>query len=94
MKVPCIYFHKGCKEILTFETYDRHLKQCEFGPYMCNECYLVDVKENVENHIKICQKLKIEKDFWRQNEKRFVCKHCNLDIITLDEKQFWYDELR
>ena len=94
VKVPCIYFHKGCKEILTFEIYDRHLKQCEFGPYMCNECYLVDVKENVENHIKICQKLKIEKDFSRENEKRFVCKHCNLDIITLDEKSFWYDEFK
>ena len=69
VKVPCIYFHKGCKEILTFEIYDRHLKQCEFSPYMCNECYLVDVKENVENHIKICQKLKIEKRFFETKRK-------------------------
>ena len=50
VKVPCIYFHKGCKEILTFETYDTHLKQCDFNPYMCNQCYLVDVRENIENH--------------------------------------------
>jgi len=55
---------------------------------------LVDVKENFENHIKICKKLKIEKDFSRENKKRFVYKHCNLDIITLDEKQFWYDKFK
>ncbi len=94
VKVPCMYFHKGCKEILTYATYDSHLKQCNFSPYMCNQCYLVDIKENIENHCKICQKLKIEKDFSNNNKKRFICKHCNLDIISLDEKQFWYDEYK
>ena len=94
VKVPCIYFHKGCKEILTFEIYDTHLKQCEFNPYMCNQCYLVDVKENIENHCKICQKLKIEKDFSNSNQRRFICKHCNLDIISFEEKQYWYDEFK
>ena len=94
VKVPCMYFHKGCKEILTYATYDNHLKQCNFSPYMCNQCYLVDIKENIENHCKICQKLKIEKDFSNNNKKRFICKHCNLDIISLDEKQFWYDEYK
>ena len=94
VKVPCIFFHKGCKEMLKFEDYDRHLKQCEFNPYMCNQCYLVDVKENIENHSKICNKLKIEKDFSSNNKKRFVCKHCNLEIISFEEKQFWYDEFK
>ena len=94
VKVPCIYFHKGCKEMLSFEIYDRHIKQCDFSPYMCNQCYLVDIKENIENHIKICQKLKIEKDFSNNNKRRFVCKHCNLEIISFEEKQFWYDEYK
>ena len=94
VKVPCIYFHKGCKEILTFETYDTHLKQCDFNPYMCNQCYLVDVRENIENHCKICNKIKTEKDFMNNNKKRFICKHCNLEIISFDEKQFWYDEYK
>ena len=94
VKVPCIYYHKGCREILTYETYYSHLKSCEFSPYMCNQCYLVDVKENVENHCNICQKLKIVKDFSNNNNSRFVCKHCNLEIISFEEKQFWYDEFR
>ena len=94
VKIPCIYFHKGCKEILKFEDYDRHLKQCELNPYMCNQCYLVDIKENIENHCKICKKIKIEKDFSNNNKKRFVCKYCNLEIISYEEKQFWYDEYK
>ena len=94
VKVPCIYYHKGCREILTYETYYSHLKSCEFSPYMCNQCYLVDVKENVENHCNICQKLKIMKDFSNNNNSRFVCKHCNLEIISFEEKQFWYDEFK
>ena len=94
VKVPCIYFHKGCKEILTFETYDKHLKQCNFSPYMCNQCHLVDIKENIENHINICQKIKTEKDSLTNNQKRFICKHCNLEIISFEEKQFWYDEYK
>ena len=89
VKVPCIYYHKGCKEILTFGTYDRHLKSCSFNPYMCNQCYLVDVKDNVENHCKICDKIKTNND-----KKRFTCKHCHLEIISFEEKQFWYDEYK
>ena len=94
VKVPCIYYHKGCREILTYETYYSHLKICEFSPYMCNQCYLVDVKENVENHCNICQKLNVYKDFSNENKKRFICKHCNIDIISYDEKKFWYDEYK
>ena len=94
VKVPCIYFHKGCKEILTFETYDRHIKGCDFTPYMCNQCYLVDLKDNVENHCNICKKVRMEKDFSNNNQKRFICKHCNLDIISVEEKQYWYDEYK
>ena len=94
VKVPCIYFHKGCKEILTFETYDRHIKGCNFNPYMCNQCYLVDVKDNVENHCNICKKVGIEKDFSNNNKRRFTCKHCNIDIISFEEKQYWYDEYK
>ena len=94
VKVPCIYYHKGCREILTYETYYSHLKICEFSPYMCNQCYLVDVKENVENHCNICQKLNVYKDFSNENKKRFICRHCNIDIISYDEKKFWYDEYK
>ena len=94
VKVPCIYYHKGCREILTYETYYSHLKICEFSPYMCNQCYLVDVKENVENHCNICQKLNVYKDFSNENKKRFICKHCNIVIISYDEKKFWYDEYK
>ena len=94
VKVPCIYFHRGCKEILTYETYDTHLKQCDFSPYMCNQCHFVDIKENIENHCKICQKLKTDKDISNNSKKRFLCKHCNLEIISYDEKQFWYDEYK
>ena len=94
VKVPCIYYHKGCREILTYETYYSHLKICEFSPYMCNQCYLVDVKENVENHCNICQKLNVFKDFSNENKKRFICKYCNIDIISYDEKKFWYDEYK
>ena len=94
VKVPCIYYHKGCREILTYETYYSHLKICEFSPYMCNQCYLVDVKENVENHCNICQELNVYKDFSNENKKRFICRHCNIDIISYDEKKFWYDEYK
>ena len=93
VKVPCIFYHKGCKEILNYESYYSHLKNCNFSPYMCNQCYLVDVKENVENHCKICKKKKL-KDFSNNNRKRFVCKYCNIEIISFEEKQFWYDEFK
>ena len=94
VKVPCIYYHKGCKEILNYETYYSHVKICPFNPYMCNQCYLVDVKENVENHCKICNKMKILKDFSNNNKRRFFCRFCNLEIINLEEKQYWYDEYK
>ena len=94
VKVPCIYYHKGCREILTYESFYSHVKICEFSPYMCNQCHLVDVKENIENHCNICQKLNILKDFSNDNKKRFICRHCNLDIISFEEKQFWYDEFK
>ena len=94
VKVPCIYYHKGCREILTYETYYSHLKICDYTPYYCNQCYLVDIKENVENHCKICQKLKIFKDFSNNNKSRFVCKYCNTEIISFEEKQYWYDEYK
>ena len=94
VKVPCIYYHKGCREILTYETFYSHVKICEFSPYMCNQCYFVDVKENIENHCNICQKLNEFKDFSNNNKKRFICRHCNIDIISLEEKQFWYDEFK
>ena len=93
VKVPCIYYHKGCREILTYEVYYSHLKICEFSPYMCNQCYFVDVKENVENHCKIC-KGKALKDFSNNNDRRFICKYCNIEIISFDEKQYWYDEYK
>ena len=93
VKVPCLFYHKGCREILTYETYYSHLKICEFNPYMCNQCYLVDVKENVENHCKICKKKQL-KDFSNNNKSRFVCKYCNIEIISFEEKQFWYDEYK
>ena len=93
VKVPCIFYHKGCKEILNYESYYSHLKNCNFSPYMCNQCYLVDVKENVENHCKICKKKKL-KDFSNNNRKRFVCKYCNIEIISFEEKHFWYDEFK
>lgn len=93
VKVPCIFYHKGCKEILNYESYYSHLKNCNFSPYMCNQCYLVDVKENVENHCKICKKKKL-KDFSNNNRKRFVCRYCNIEIISFEEKQFWYDEFK
>ena len=94
VKVPCIYYHKGCREILTYETFYSHVKICEFSPYMCNQCYFVDVKENIENHCNICQKLNEFKDFSNNNKKRFICRHCNIDIISFEEKQFWYDEFK
>ena len=87
VKIPCIFFHKGCKEILTYEIYDKHIKQCNYAPYMCEQCYLVGTKEIIENHCKVCDKLKIEKDFSESNEKRFICRHCNLNILNLDEKR-------
>ena len=93
VKVPCIYYHKGCREILTYETYYSHLKICEFSPYMCNQCYLVDVKENVENHCKICKRKEL-RDFSNNNKNRFVCKYCNIEILSFEEKQFWYDEYK
>ena len=93
VKVPCIFYHKGCREILNYENYYTHLKICKFSPYMCNQCYLVDIKENIENHCKICKKKKL-KDFSDNNKKRFVCKYCNIEIISFEEKQFWYDEYK
>ena len=70
VRVNCAFFHKGCNEILNYENYERHIKQCEYAPYMCLKCHYVDTLPMIVSHCKICDD--------RPKEKRYRCKHCGL----------------
>ena len=77
IKVQCIFFHKGCKEMLTYENYDRHIKElCLFSPYYCTNCYYCDIKDKIINHCKICNILKKDINNDKNIFEDIKCKFC------------------
>ena len=74
VQVNCIFFHKGCKEMLNYENYDKHIENCDYGPYMCDRCNFVDSKDKVISHCKVC----FSYDNNSYDGNRIRCKYCNI----------------
>ena len=70
VRVNCPFFHKGCGEVLSYENYEKHIKQCEYAPYMCVKCKYVDTLPMVVSHVKICDS--------KPKSRRYRCKHCGI----------------
>ena len=74
VQVNCIFFHKGCKEMLNYENYDKHIENCIYGPSICDRCNFVDTNDKVINHCKVC--FNYDKNYY--DGSRIRCKYCNV----------------
>jgi len=78
VKVKCPNHELGCKEIILYENYEKHLNNCEYAQWRClgENCGYVNTKAKVIDHVNNdCTKLK---------EK---CKWCGL---SFDVSEFLY----
>ena len=53
-ELKCINEKNGCKEIILFEKYENHLKECNYYKCENNGCDFIGNKNKYENHKKIC----------------------------------------
>jgi WD40 repeat protein len=85
IKIKCIFFFKGCKEILNHEKFENHINTCEFGPYLClaKNCYSVDILSKMTSHTKFCEYFNMLKNFGsrvfaekNQSKLKTICPYC------------------
>ena len=74
VQVNCIFFHKGCKEMLNYENYDKHIENCIYGPSICDRCNFVDTNDKIISHCKVC--FSYDKNYY--DGSRIRCKYCNV----------------
>ena len=65
VKLRCIYVSEGCTNIIEYEKYESHLKDCEFGQYTCliPGCSFVSKKKEILEHIENCPFLEVSCEF-------------------------------
>ncbi|CAD8177618.1 unnamed protein product [Paramecium octaurelia] len=72
LKIKCHHFEQGCREITDYDSYDKHVKQCDFSEEICGlmdgklQCNVVKFKKDIQRH-------RIHECSYRQCE----CYHCH-----------------
>ncbi|CAD8094902.1 unnamed protein product [Paramecium sonneborni] len=72
LKIKCHHYNQGCKIIIDYDAYDKHVKQCDFREEVCG---LIDGKQQ-------CNVVKFKKDMSRHrsfecNYRQCECQHCH-----------------
>ena len=72
IKIKCVNFSKKCEEIILYENYINHIKECKFTTAECNFCKSEFAAGLIEAHVQEC-------DF------EFIqCKNCDLKFKKKD----------
>jgi len=63
IKLYCINKEHGCKEEICYESYFKHLTNCDYSQYECIACGLKDNKKIISSHISNCPNMLVVCDF-------------------------------
>ena len=72
----CIYYKKGCNEIISYNNFYNHISQCEFGVYFCKSenCNFKGNKKEILEHIKNCGLKLIKCIYCKNNYEQIIIK--------------------
>lgn len=63
IKLFCLNREKGCKDVLDYENYLKHLNNCEYFFYECIGCNIKGKKSEIKTHVLKCERLFKNCDF-------------------------------
>jgi WD40 repeat protein len=67
--------------MLTYEKFEKHINNCEYGPHICTVCDYVDIRTKIITHSKSCE---VNKKYKLNNKvKNLNCTYCRK---TFNEK--------
>ena len=81
IKLKCFFSSDGCLNKVEYEIYENHIKNCEFGNYLCaiEGCNFKSKKKEMIEHIEKCDFLIVSCEFCKQLiPKNIINDHYNL----------------
>ena len=66
VQIKCLNNEKGCNEMIGYEQYENHYKNCNYNLWKCKGCGLQDIKQKILAHIDDCDKNKEQCPYCKQ----------------------------
>lgn len=88
-EISCCFKKNGCNEIILYENYENHCKNCYYCDYKCSaeKCEFQGNLEQIQKHIFICDKrYKICKRCKMKFDVKFFDKHFNEDCDFIEKE--------
>jgi len=74
IKLKCYFYKKGCKELLIYDNFIKHINICEKGEYKCKtkNCDFISNLENMIEHVHKCGLSLIECNYCFNNFQKII----------------------